>query len=443
MTRLFSADYVQRPLGSVGRIALLAVVAITVLALGPTSVRMGAAARLGETGSVRDLRRALEIDPMNPELHRRLGIYDTFLADPPNAREGLAHLHRATELSPLNALYQANLGSACEANGDRACADAAFTRLLALDPMMPRYQWAVANYNLRSDRSDLAMTQFQQLLAPSSGGDYADRTFDVCLRATGDPEAVFNRVLGGGRDSGLSLAFVRYLSEHDKLDAAHQIWALTVQHAGSLSFSDASDYLAHLLTLGRYQDALGVWQDLERKGAVARPKDDDPDNLVFNGGFEAQPMNAGFDWHSAELPFLSFSFADPTAYRGARCLRLDFTVKRNEVYQPIYQIVPVEPGREYQLAAYVRSDRITSDTGPELRLFDPQHPENFDVSTETTVGTTEWHPISVNFRPGADTHFVMLAVRRQRSRSFPTEISGTFWVDAISIKPASPAPGKS
>ena len=443
MIRLFSTDNIQRPLGAAGRVALLAVVVALLLALVPTSLRIGAASRLGETGRIRDLRRAIEIDPLNPELHRRLGIYDTFMADPPNAREGLAHLHQATELAPLNALYQSNLGSACEANGDKACADAAFGRLLALDPMMPRYRWAVANYNLRSDRADDALGQFQRLLALDSGREYAERTFDVCLRATGDPETVFNGVLAGGRDSELSLAFVRYLSDHDQLDAARRVWTLTVAGSGPFSFSQASDYLAHLLSLNRYEDALGVWRDLQQKGAVERPKDDDPDSLVFNGGFESQPMNAGFDWHSAELPFLSFSFADPGAYRGSRCLRLDFTVKRNELYQPVYQVVPVEPGREYRLAAYVRSDRISSDTGPELRVFDPLHPENLDVSTETTVGTTPWHPVSVSFRPGADTHFVMLAVRRQRSRDFPTEISGSFWVDAISIKPASQIPGRS
>ena len=437
MIHLFSTDLIKRPLGSTRRVALLAVVVALLLTLIPTSLRIGAASRLGETGSLADLRHALEIDPLNAELHRRLGIYDTFMADPPNTREGLAHLHRATELAPLNALYQANLGSACESIGDRACADAAFNRLLVLDPMMPRYRWAVANYNLRADRADVAMTQFQRLIALSSGREYAERTFDVCLRATGDPEAVFKSVLAGGQDSQLSLAFVHYLSDHDQLDAARRVWTLIVQRSGPFAFSQANDYLAHLLSLGRYQDALGVWRDLERLSAVERPKDDDPDNLVFNGGLEAQPMNAGFDWHYAELPFLSFSFDDPSAYRGSRCLRLDFTVKRNDVYQPVYQVVPVEPGREYQLGAYVRSDRITSDTGPELRVFDPMHPENLDVSTETTVGTTPWHPISVSFRPGADTHFVMLAVRRQRSRNFPTEISGTFWVDAISIKPVS------
>lgn len=437
MIDLFSTGVIKRPLGSAWRALLLAVVGLAGLALVPTSLRIGAASRLGDSGNITDLRRALAIDPADPELHRRLGIYDTFLADPPNTSEGLAHLRRATELAPLNAMYWANLGSACESTGDTACAQAAFDRLLVLNPMMPRYRWAVANFDLRTDRADEAMAQFRRLLEAGAARSYAERTFDICLRATGDAPAVFQSVLAGGKDPELKLDFVRYLSDHDQLDAAHQIWVKTVASSPPFAFSEASDYLAHLLSLGRYEDALGVWHDLERLGAVERLPGRDPDNLVYNGGFEAQPINAGFDWHSAELPFLSFSFADPGAYQGSRCLRLDFSVKRNELYQPIYQFVAVEPGRAYRLEAYVRSENITSDTGPELRVFDPLHPENLDTSTETTIGTTRWHPVSVNFRPGPGTHFVMLAIRRERSRNFPTEISGTFWVDAISLKAVS------
>ncbi|HKS97064.1 MAG TPA: hypothetical protein VJV74_13150, partial [Terriglobia bacterium] len=203
-------------------------------------------------------------------------------------------------------------------------------------------------------------------------------------------------------------------------------------------FADVQDYLARLLIQSRYQDAWGVWKDLLRLGIVPRPQGDEPDNLVFNGSFEATPLNAGFDWHFAEVPFLSLDFSAPQAYRGARCLRLEFA-SRNDLFQPVYEFVPVTPGQPYVLTGYVRSDNITSDTGPELRVFDPAHPENLDASTETTVGTTPWHPVSVNFRPGPDTRFVMLAVRRSRSRTFPTEISGSFWVDAISIKPAGSA----
>lgn len=439
MSRLFSSDVTEYSLRSLWRVGLLlATVVAGSLVLAVAVLRIGIAATLGESGTIGDLRRALTFDPANPELHRRVGMYEMYLAESPNPDEALVHLRRATELSPRSALYWSNLGSACETSGDRACADAAFEHARSLAPVMPRYCWLLANYYLRSDRSEEAMEQFHRLIELTSEPQYADRTFEVLLRATGDPEAIFNKLLADHQDADLKLRFVNYLSEHDRFDEASKAWAQTVASSGAFPFPLAKDYLARLLIQGRYSDTLHVWQDLERLGIVARPKDDDPANLVFNGSFEAQPLNAGFDWHFAELPFLSFDFADPNAYRGSRCLRLDFTVKRNELYQPVYQFVPVVPGQQYLVSGFVRSDHIASDTGPELRVFDPAHPETLDVSTEPTVGTTSWHPVSVTFRPLPDTHFVMLAIRRDRSRTFPTEISGTFWVDAISVKPVSP-----
>ncbi|HEV2493652.1 MAG TPA: hypothetical protein VG204_11355 [Terriglobia bacterium] len=425
-------------------VLLLAIVVALSIVLGAAVLRTGVAETLASSGSASDLQRALTIDPGNAELHRQVGVFDLYLADPPDPAAALAHLHRAVELDPESPLYWSNLGAACESAGDRACADSAYARLLTLAPMTPRYLWAGANYQLRSGNTDEALAQFRRLVAVSSdldlasGRQYIEQTLEICLRALGDPQTIFQQVLADQPRPDAKLDFVDYLSRHDRFDDAYKVWVKTAANAGPFPFVDVQDYLGRLLIQSRYQEAWGVWKDLLRLGMVPRPPGDEPDNLVFNGSFEAPPLNAGFDWHFAEVPFLSLDFGAPQAYHGARCLRLEFA-KRNDVFQPVYEFVPVTPQQPYVLTAYVRSENITSDTGPELRVFDPVHPENLDVSTETTVATTAWHPVSLTFRPGPDTRFVMLAIRRSRGRSFPTEISGTFWVDAISIKPASSA----
>src|SRR5438045_6953182 len=65
-------------------------------------------------------------------------------------------------------------------------------------------------------------------------------------------------------------------------------------------------------------------------------------------------FRSGFDWRwSGQLTFLAVDFAAPDPYRGAHCLRIDFTVTRNQEYEPVYQIVPVR----------------SEDHKPELRLL--------------------------------------------------------------------------
>ena len=117
------------------------------------------------------------------------------------------------------------------------------------------------------------------------------------------------------------------------------------------------------------------------------------------------------------------------------CLRIEFTVSRNEEYMPLYQLVPVAPNQAYLLTAYVRSQDITSDSGPRLQVLDPFHSNGPNVMSETTVGTTPWHQISLKFCTGPDTKLVQLSVIRVRGRTFPTEITGSFWLDTVVLKP--------
>jgi hypothetical protein len=223
------------------------------------------------------------------------------------------------------------------------------------------------------------------------------------------------------------------LSDQGDNDTAYRIWRLVVAESRPFPFSSAAPYLERLIALGRIEEAVHVWQDLERLGIVKRYEADEKDNLIFNGDFEQSPLNAGFDWRVGSGTYLAVDFSAPGAYHGAHCLRVDFTVSRNDEYEPAYQIVPVLPHHAYTLQAYVRSADITSDTGPCLRVSDTQ-PGGFpDAISDTTVGTTPWHPLRLSFSTGPQTRAVRVSFWRPRSRVFPTEISGTSWLDAVSL----------
>ncbi len=159
---------------------------------------------------------------------------------------------------------------------------------------------------------------------------------------------------------------------------------------------------------------------------------------MFNGGFEQPPLGAGFDWRSQPSSYVSVDFADASPYEGAHCLRVDFPVGQNDEFEPVYQILPVVPNQAYTLAAYVRSRDITSDSGPRLRVTDPDCPSCLDASTDTTVGSTPWHTVTLRFSAGPQTQAVRVSVWRPRSRVFPMEISGSFWLDAVSVRAEQP-----
>jgi tetratricopeptide (TPR) repeat protein len=348
--------------------------------------------------------------------------------------ETLRYLRRATQLSPASRLYWSDLESACETMGESQCVDEAGERLVQLCPMVPYYHLLAARSSLRTNRLDIALTQFRRLLELDP--TYAAPAWSS-LQTVQKPEPIFHEVLADNPDAKLKVGYVDFLSDQGDNDTAYRIWRLVVADSPAFPFSSAAPYLERLIALGRFEEAANVWQDLERLGIV-KSREDEKGNLVFNGDFEQPPLNAGFDWRASSATHLALDFSSSGAYHGAQCLRVDFTVSFNDEYEPVYQFVPVLPDHTYTLEAFVRSQDITSDAGPCLRVSDTQ-PAGFpDAISETTVGTTPWHAVHLSFSTGPRTRAVRLSFWRPRSRVFPMEISGTAWLDTVSLKQLAP-----
>jgi hypothetical protein len=366
------------------------------------------------------------LDSNDAWIQYRVGQLDNDI----NPVEGVRHLRRATQLCPESRLYWSGLASACESLNDISCADSARERLLQVSPMVPNYHVLVAQAYLRAHRTDAALAQFRRVLQLDP--TYAAAIWPA-LGSVPSPDLVFQGVLAGSPNAEIKVSYANFLCDQGDNEAAYRIWKMTAAGASKFPFSAARPYLERLIDEGRIKQAGNVWQDLERLGVVPRPNPNESENLIFNGDFEQFPLNAGFDWRWGRLNYLSIDFAAPGAYQGARCLRIDFTVGRNQEYEPVYQFVPVLAKHSYRLEAYVRSDEITSDTGPCLRVTDTQQPGFGEALSDTTAGTTPWHLVRTYFSAGPQTQMVRLSVWRPLARVFPTEISGTFWLDAVSL----------
>ena len=422
-------------------IVFLMAVGLPALMMAAATIRIALAATLGESLQLPELHEALALDPSNPELYHQLGLAYVSSVEKLNETEAVRHFRKATELNPQVEVYWSDLASACELAGDNVCADQAFERALKLNPMTPDVHWITANHYLRTSRANEAFPHFRRLL--EIGPEYAVSTFQVCLRTLHDPEVIFQEVLATCQDSKPKLAYIDFLSAQGDLEFAYKVWKQVASSSYVFSLSLVKPYLERLIDLGRTPEAVSVWQDLEHLGIVRMSTTENHGNLLLDGGFEQPPLNAGFDWHYRALPYLSLDFSNVLPYQNQGCLSLDFTVKQNDEYEPLYQTVPVVASNHYLLTAYARSEAITSDRGPQLRVVDPACPTCLDAQSEVTVGTTSWHPFSLEFMTGAKTQFIRVSVWRERSRTFPSEITGRFWLDEVSLTALSPIDPKS
>lgn len=405
-------------------------IGMSALLLAYGATRWAYAERLANTNQLQQLQRAADLDARNPEFYDKLGLVCLFSVDTPRTAEAVKYLERATRLAPRRAEYWADLASACDWSADLACSDVSLNQALKLSPLTPRFEWLTANHYIRTDRPAQALPHLHRLLSLSA--EYAQPTFALCAHAFGDPDIVLGQVLSPQSDPALQLAFLNYEANHGQLEVATRIWpGISTAH---LPFDLVQPFFLRLLDAGEIEQAETVWNDLRRQGTISAPANEAADNLVFNGSFERVPLNAGFDWQFGKLPYINTDFADPSAAAGAHCLRVDFTVARNDEVEPVFQLVPVRPSSPYSLTFQVRSERITSDSGPRIRVLDALDPASLNGQTQATVGTTPWHPMTFRFTTGAHTRLLRLSVWRPRSRSFPPILTGSFWLDNVSLK---------
>jgi len=382
------------------------------------------------SNQVRNLERAMALDPDNPEIYYRTGtLYLLGMGIGPS--DPVSLLRKATDLNPKIGKYWLSLGRACFVARDQECADQALKRALQLSPMTPSIAWQAATYEVFTGRFDDSFTQFKRLLYQDPQN--ADDIFRFTWRAF-DPEITWRKIVADIPDTRLKCRYLVFLAQNRRFDIAASIWAQIVSAPVAPSFDEAKTFLEQLLQARRFGEGLRVWRDLVCRSSLSRPDDDTKDNLVFNGSFESLPLNAGFDWNSVPPTFVTTDFSDTSAQSGKHALRVEYTLPHNTEGEAAYELVPVDPNQKYVLTAYSRSDELTSDSGPQLRIQDAQCPACLDVVTSMTLGTTPWHPLRLVFTTGPKTEMVRLSVWRSRSRTFPTEISGSFWLDTVCLR---------
>jgi len=389
--------------------------------------------------SISALQKALRRDPDNPELFHRLGMVYSYDPTDVNLTEAEKNLRKAADLNPRRWDFWSDLGTTCDFAGDIACSDEAFERALVLNPMAPVLQWTLGNHFLLTNRQEKAFPYFRRLLELDP--DYLEPTFRLCFRAIRDPQAIYSNVVPSGRDPSPRFAFLMFLSSAADYENAMRIWGQMISGPDpSPNLSMVKPFLDFLLDHNQIQDAGTVWNDLQHAGVIPPGPNSPSANLLYDGSFVGPRLNTGFDWRTNDSADLVFDFSDPYGYKGGKCLRIEFAVGRNGDYDLLNQVVRINPNTPYRLTAYVRSDNLTSDSGPRLRVVEVGCADCPPRTSDATLGTTPWHPIEVSFMTQRQTQAVRISFWRPQDQPAAPDITGTVWLDEVVLR-AVQAPG--
>jgi len=393
------------------------------------AAREAVASRLAARNSLDGIRRAERWDPSNPEYPARFGR--ALAADPVDADpQEVAHAFgTAARLGPHRAENWAGLGEALDLAGDSAGAARAYERALQLFPRSPAINWQYANFLIRAGDA----TQAAAPLRAAIEGDATLRmgAFDLEWRA-GMPSAEILAIVPARQE--ILSAYLDYLVRTERLDAAEDAWRRLVASPDAFDMDAALRYFDALLHVHRVDALEALWADLARHDP-ARVHAADGANRITNGGFEDAVLGGGFDWRIVPIDGAEAEIDTETVRGGSRSLCVRFDGKHNLAFGHVAQYAAVEPGTAYRLTAWVRTEGITTDSGPRIGVYDPFDRAALSSETGNLTGTAAWQEQTLEFRTPPETRIVIVQVVRPPSRKLDNQIAGTLWLDDVSLSP--------
>ncbi len=377
-----------------------------------------------------DWLRAAQLESGNADHWYRLGHYRQLDFERMDPALAVSYYRRALAIDPRSAMFWLDLAGAYEMTGDFAQAREAFEKAKSAYPISAEAAWRYGNFLLRQGQISEAFAQIRR--AVTTDPKLAPLAISRCWRSTRDIEGILDQALPA--QTRVYLPALDFLVEEREANAALAVWKRLLALHSPFELLRAFPLLDEMIRQDRIADAKRVWQEALQAAGWSQPELV-PGSLVWDGGFEGQFANGGFGWRQREVDSASFEFDTETHHAGARALRVTFDGTANVDLEYPKQYVLVEPSRRYRLAAYLRTEGITTNSGIRLMIRDPKFPGDLNILTPNVVGSQPWTLEEVDFVTGRSTHLVEIALRRVPSEKFDNKIQGTVWIDEVSLVP--------
>lgn len=373
---------------------------------------------------------AVSMAPDDPLTHWRIAQVNQRNSPLDQQAPAIAEYEKAVSLSPNDYRLWMSLGTAREQSGDPAKAELAFRRAVALAPAYAYPRWYLGNLLLRNSRYDEAFAELRT--ASEADPEFRPQQFSLIWAIySEDPQALRKAV---GESPAARANFALYLLNQKRFDEGLGLWNGLSGDEKKANKVTAEPIIATLNSQLRFHDALQVWNDVSAEKYRAEV------GRVFDGSFEesvAYGPETVFGWQVRSAPNTSIGIDPGKSHSGERSLKLIFQVRSNLEAINVGQLVPVQPGTEYEFECYVATDKLETGSAPQVHIIDATNGAVLAASPMAPTGSNDWNRISFTFKTGDKTEAVNLKVVRL---SCGTEeapvcpIFGSVWYDDFTFK---------
>jgi hypothetical protein len=375
--------------------------------------------------SKENLLRATQLTPSNPDPYYRLGLFYQWDIRHVDLKESAQYFRKAIELNPLEQEYWLNLSKTLQRMGEGTASEAALENAIRVFPAGYRGRWVGGNLLLQQGDFEKALPHFSYLLAHYP--NQSAMVYDVLEKAVDDPDFVLERIVP--HDPSSFRQYLSYLYGANDQESVRKAWAKRFSFGYRADRGETLRHIEFLISQGEMEEAFQVWKARFREEGLPTP---DESNLVTNGGFEKDKiLGGGFDWRIENVTGAEVSFDPSMAFEGKRSLKIVFNGRENVDFYHISQFLPLKSNTEYILKANMKTQAVTTKSGLKIEVIGVG--QAFRGASETLTGDNEWRALTVAFRTPAQSRGGLVRIRRERTDKFDRFISGTVWIDQVSL----------
>ncbi len=350
--------------------------------------------------------RAVKYDPKNPEYHYLLAQiynYSTQYLNMDRARE---EYELAVRYNPDRSQYWQDLSKFYEQTGDTARSRAAMSKALEKDPNFALRHWSAANLYVRLGDQKAADQELRR--AADLDPSYVIQVLDLVWAVYGDPDLVLASHIPNTKPA--NLVALNFFVGHDSIRGAELAW----QRLRSFDVNREARfrYIDYLIEQNHAHEAWDVFT-FGQKNPPA----------FFNGDFETELINGGFDWRISSTDDAEVRRDTTTVKEGLGSLQFTFSGKQNPNYGDVWHYLPVERNHAYELKFWMKTDTITSSEGVYVSVD--------GVNSEKQTGTSYWRQFTIPFT--ATSNLVRVTLRRDESKKLDNLLKGRLWLDGFNI----------